>query len=61
VTPVYNRAVVVFAVVMIVLGFAILVRTAAGGGGTVGYVIGALFVALGAGRIHLQRKMRRGA
>jgi uncharacterized membrane protein HdeD (DUF308 family) len=61
VTPLYNRTVIVIAVLMIVLGFAILVRTAAAGGGTVGYLIGALFVALGAGRIHLQRKMRRGA
>ena len=60
-TPLYNRTVVVIAVVMIVLGFALLVRTAAAGGGTVGYVVGALFVALGAGRIHLQRKMKRGA
>jgi len=61
VTPLYSRTVIVIAVLMIVLGFAILVRTAAAGGGTVGYVIGALFVALGAGRIHLQRKMRRGS
>jgi hypothetical protein len=61
VSPLYNRLVVVVALVMIGLGFAILVRTAAAGGGTVGYVVGALFVALGAGRIHLQRKTRRGA
>jgi hypothetical protein len=45
---------------MIVLGFALLIVTAARGGGVVGYVVGALFVALGAGRIHLQRQVRRG-
>ena len=54
----YNRAVVVFGGVMIVLGFAILVRTAVAGGGVVGFVVGALFVAVGAGRIHLQRRRR---
>jgi TRAP-type mannitol/chloroaromatic compound transport system permease large subunit len=58
VTPLYNRAVVAIASVMIVLGFAILVRTATSDGGSVGYVVGALFVALGAARIHLQRKHR---
>jgi hypothetical protein len=57
----YTRAVIVVAAVMICLGFAILIRTIAIGGGVVGYVVGALFIALGAGRIHLQLKLRRGA
>ena len=57
-TRLYNRAVLVLALFMIVLGFGILVRTADAGGGTVGYVVGALFVALGAARIHLLRKQR---
>ena len=52
----YRRAVFVFAVVMIVLGIALLARTASVGGGTVGYVIGALFVALGAARLTMLRK-----
>jgi hypothetical protein len=56
----YNRAVLVLGATMIVLGFALLIVTAARGGGVVGYVVGALFVALGAGRIHLQRQVRRG-
>jgi len=56
----YTRAVIVIAVVMICLGFVILIRTIAVGGGVVGYVVGALFIALGAGRIHLQLKLRRG-
>ena len=54
----YNRAVFVLALFMIVAGFGILIRTANGGGGTVGYVVGALFIALGAARIHLLRRQR---
>ena len=53
---VYRRAVLVFGAVAIVLGFAILVRTAYEGGGTLGFVVGALFVALGTARIYLLRK-----
>ena len=52
----YRRIVAVFALCAIVLGFAILVRTAYEGGGTVGYGIGALFVALGAARLYILRK-----
>jgi uncharacterized membrane protein HdeD (DUF308 family) len=50
---VYRRSVLVFGLVAIVLGFAILVRTAYAGGGTVGFSVGALFVALGAARLYL--------
>jgi hypothetical protein len=42
--------------VVIVLGFAILVRTAYDGGGVVGFVVGALFIALGSGRLYLLRR-----
>jgi hypothetical protein len=56
VTQMYRRAVLVFALTAIVLGFAILVRTAYEGGGTLGFVVGALFVALGTARIYLLRK-----
>ena len=52
----YRRAVLVFGLTAIVLGFALLVRTAYAGGGTVGFVVGALFVALGTARIYLLRK-----
>ena len=48
----YRNATLVFGVVAIVLGLAIVVQTARHGGG-VGYVIGVLFVALGAGRLYL--------
>jgi hypothetical protein len=54
----YHAAVVAFSVVFIALGFALLVRTAAAGGGFVGFVLGALFIALGAGRLTLERRRR---
>ena len=57
----YFRVVVVLAGTMVVLGFAMLVVTAVHGGGVVGYVIGALFIALGVGRIRLQRRVGRGS
>ena len=49
---VYRRTMLFFGVLAIVLGFAILVRTAYQGGG-VGYVFGGLFVALGSARLYL--------
>ena len=57
----YTRVVVVLAGTMVVIGFAMLVVTAVHGGGVVGYVIGALFIALGVGRIRLQRRVGRGS
>ena len=38
------------------LGFALLVVTALRGGGAVGFVVGALFVALGVARLYLLRR-----
>jgi hypothetical protein len=55
-TRAYRRAVLVFALLAIGLGFAALVKTAYQGGGTAGYAIGALFVALGTARLYLLRK-----
>jgi len=55
----YRRSIFVFSVIFVVIGLIVLVRTALAGGGLVGYVLGALFVALGVGRIQLERK--RGA
>lgn len=52
----YRYAVAVLAVTFICLGFSLLVVTAVRGGGTVGYVLGALFVGLGAGRLTLLRR-----
>ena len=50
----YRTAVTLFALTFVGLGFVLLVVTAFRGGG-VGLVIGALFVALGAGRLYLLR------
>jgi hypothetical protein len=55
-TRAYRRAVLVFGLLAIGLGFATLVRTAYGGGGTVGYAIGALFIVLGTARLYLLHK-----
>jgi len=54
----YSRVIVAFSVVAVCLGVALLVVTAAHGGGQVGYVTGGLFVLLGVARITLERKRR---
>jgi hypothetical protein len=51
----YRAATALFGVLAIGLGLAILVQTARLGGG-IGYVLGILFVALGAGRLYLLRR-----
>jgi hypothetical protein len=51
-----TRSVLVFGLLAIGLGAAILVRTASRGGGGGGYLFGALFVALGTGRLYLLRR-----
>jgi uncharacterized membrane protein HdeD (DUF308 family) len=53
---VHRRLILVFGVVTIVLGVALLVETAAAGGGSVGFVLGLLFVGLGVGRLYLLRR-----
>jgi TRAP-type mannitol/chloroaromatic compound transport system permease large subunit len=53
---VYRIAVVAFSVTFIVIGFALLGRTAAEGGGVVGFLLGALFIALGTGRLVIERR-----
>jgi hypothetical protein len=55
----YSAAVLVFAALFVALGVALLVRTAAAGGGVVGYVVGALFIVLGVARLSLERQRRR--
>lgn len=49
------RIVLVFAVVFVALGIALVVQTARAGG-SLGYLLGVLFVALGAGRLYLVRR-----
>jgi hypothetical protein len=52
----YRRAILVFSGCFVLIGVALLIATAAHGGGLVGFVLGGLFVALGVGRIQLERK-----
>lgn len=52
----YRVAVLVFSVVFVVLGVALLVVTAVNGGGVLGFVLGGLFLGLGVARIQLERK-----
>jgi hypothetical protein len=54
----YAFAARVFAVAFVGIGVALLAVTAAHGGGGFGYVLGALFLALGAGRLYLLRSRR---
>ena len=49
----YKRSVFVFGLVAIGLGIALVAETVAAGGGSTGYLLGALFVALGIGRLYL--------
>ena len=53
----YRSAVALFGVIFVSLGIALVVATALYGGG-IGYLIGLLFVALGAGRLYLLRARR---
>jgi len=55
----YRRAILIFSGCFVLIGLALLVVTAVNGGGLVGFVLGGLFIALGVGRIQLERK--RGA
>jgi hypothetical protein len=52
----YRIAVVVFSSAFVAIGFVLLARTAAEGGGVVGFLLGSLFVALGVGRLTLERR-----
>ena len=51
----YRGATALFAVAFLGIGIALLVVTAARGGGLVGYLMGVLFAALGIGRLYLLR------
>ena len=52
----YRYTAGLFAVTFVCLGFTLLVVTALHGGGVTGYVVGALFIGLGAGRLTLLRR-----
>ena len=52
----YRGVVAVLALLFVGIGVALLVVTAANGGGVLGFVLGALFIALGVGRLTLLRK-----
>ena len=58
---VYAGSVRALSVVMLGLGVAILVKTIAGGGGplSVGILLGLAFVAVGAGRLWVARRIER--
>ncbi len=55
-SPLYRRSVTIIMGVVVLVGFALLLQTARHGGGTVGFVVGALFIALGTARIYLLRR-----
>ena len=55
----YRRVSIVFCVVVICIGVALLVVTAVHGGGVIGFVSGGLFVLLGVARLTLERKRFR--
>jgi hypothetical protein len=49
----YRVTVLVFALAFVCVGFALLIVTAVHGGGFVGFVLGALFIAAGTARLYL--------
>lgn len=52
----YRSAVAVLALLFVGIGVALLAVTAANGGGVLGFLLGAMFVALGVGRLALLRR-----
>jgi hypothetical protein len=52
----YRVVIVIFSIAFVVIGCALLVRTAVEGGGVVGFVLGGLFIALGVGRLVIESK-----
>lgn len=52
----YRTVVAVMALLFVGIGIALLAVTAAHGGGVLGFLLGALFVALGVGRLTLLRR-----
>ena len=54
------RFTVVLSLAMVLIGVAMIVRTLTGGGGAlaVGMILGIMFIAIGAGRLYIQRASR---
>jgi hypothetical protein len=52
----YRTVVGALALLFVGIGIALLAVTAANGGGVVGFLLGAMFIALGIGRLTLLRK-----
>jgi TRAP-type mannitol/chloroaromatic compound transport system permease large subunit len=55
---IYRWAVVAFSIAFVGIGVVLLAVTAAQGGGATGFVLGALFIALGVGRLTVERRRR---
>ena len=55
----YRGVVAALALLFVAIGIALLAVTAANGGGVLGFLLGAMFIALGIGRLTLLRKGRR--
>ena len=55
----YRGVVAVLALLFVAIGIALLAVTAANGGGVLGFLLGAMFIALGIGRLTLLRQGRR--
>jgi hypothetical protein len=53
-----RRATAAVSGLIVLLGLILLIETAIVGGGTTGYVLGALFVIAGIGRFYLVHRMR---
>ena len=52
----YRGVVAVLALLFVAIGIALLAVTAANGGGVLGFLLGAMFIALGIGRLTLLRR-----
>ena len=52
----HRTATAIFSVMFVGIGFALLIVTAIHGGGVFGFVLGALFIAAGSGRLYLLRR-----
>jgi hypothetical protein len=57
-TTAYRSLVMIFALLFMGIGLALVVVTAVHGGAGFGYLMGALFFALGIGRLYLLRRRR---
>ncbi len=52
----YRRAVIAFSLLFVVIGAALLAVTATNSGGTMGYILGGLFIVLGVARATVERR-----